>query len=144
VEIKASLGLELAQLERYMLKGHPLLLVRIMTEHVTLLDPEDNPKFLDDMTLNFADKATRMLDWKITLVPGYECRVCPATGCRFNKAVPKPGPNLFAMKPDEFSDDIATYLMNLYPTVNKAVHVILDELGIRSEPITISSKRTEQ
>lgn len=61
VEIKPSLGLDLAQIERYMLKGNPLLLVRIMTGQVTLIDPEDHAKFLDDTTLNFADKAQRML-----------------------------------------------------------------------------------
>lgn len=144
VEIKASLGLELAQLERYMLKGDPLLLVRIMTGQVTLLDPEDHTKFLDDTALNFSDKAQRMLEWKPILVPGYECRDCPATGCRYNEALPKPSWNLFSMKPEEFDADLAQYLRNLYPTVSKAVQKILDELEIRTEPITVSSEKTGQ
>jgi hypothetical protein len=141
VEVKASLGLVLAQLERYMLKGDPLLLVRIMTGQVTLLDPDDHMKFLDDTVLNFSDKAQRMLEWKPILVPGYECRDCPATGCRYNKALPKPSWNVFSMKPEEFDADLTLYLRNLYPTVSKAVQMILRELEIKTEPITISEKR---
>jgi hypothetical protein len=136
VEIKASLGFELAQLERYMLKGHPLLLVRIMTGQVTLIDPADHAKFLDDTALNFADKAQRMLEWKPILVPGYECRDCPATGCRYNKYVPRS--DLFHMKPEEFDADLQLYLRNLYPTVDKAVRMILDELDIKTEAVTPS------
>jgi hypothetical protein len=144
VEIKASLGLELAQLERYMLRGHPLLLVRIMTGQVTLLDPDDHAKFLDDTALNFSDKAQRMLEWKPILVPGYECRDCPATGCRYNKSIPKPDWNFFFMKPEEFDADLALYLRNLYPTVSKAAQMILEELEIKTETITIASERTAQ
>ncbi len=144
VELKASLGLELAQIERYMLKGHPLLLVRIMTGQVTLLAPEDHMKFLDDAALNFADKAMRMLDWNLTLVPGYECRDCPATGCKYNKASPKPEWNVYSMKPDEFDADLAQYMRNLYPTLSRAVRMILKELEIKTEQITVSSKRTVQ
>jgi len=142
VEIKASLGLDLAQIERYMLRGNPLLLVRIMTGQVTLIDPEDHAEFLDDTALNFADKAQRMLDWKPILVPGYECRDCPATSCRYNGALPKSGWEVFHMKSEEFDADPAMYLRNLYPTVSKAVQAILNGLGIKMEAATVSSERT--
>jgi hypothetical protein len=144
VEIKASLGLDLAQIERYMLKGNPLLLVRIMTGQVTLIDPEDHAKFLDDTTLNFADKAERLLEWKPILVPGYECRDCPATSCPHNGLLPKSGWEVFHMKSEEFDADLAMYLRNLYPTLNKAVQAILSELAIKTEVVTVASERTAQ
>jgi hypothetical protein len=43
------------------------------------------------------------------------------------------------MKPEEFDADLARFLRNLYPTVEKAVGIIFSELSINE--VTSSSRR---
>jgi len=138
VEIKASLGLDMAQIERCLLGGEPVLLVRIMTRQVTLLRPDDHTAFLSESVKDLAGKAQRLLDSRPILVPGYECRQCPVTTCPFKKYTKKPDRELVCMKPEEFEADLARFLRNLYPTVDKAVETILSELNIKE---TTSSSR---
>jgi hypothetical protein len=139
VEIKASLGLDLAQVERYLLGGEPVLLVRIMTGQVTLLSPDDHAAFLSESVKDLAGKAQRILNNRPVLVPGYECRQCPVMSCPFNKYAKKPDRELVCMKPEEFDADLARFLRNLYPTVEKAVGIIFSELSINE--VTSSSRR---
>jgi len=141
VEIKASLGLDLAQIERYLLGGEPVLLVRIMTGQVTLLSPQDHSVFLTESVKDSTEKAQRILDSRPILVPGYECRQCLVTSCPFNKYAKKPERELVCMKAEEFDADLTRFLRNLYPTVEKAVETIISELGIEREEATTSSRR---
>jgi hypothetical protein len=129
VEIKASVGLDLAQIERYLLSGEPLLLVRIMTGQVKLLKPSDFSAFLKESVRDLSDKALRILDGRPFLVTGYECNRCPVRSCPHNRTR-KPIRGFVCMKQDEFDADLPNFLTNLYPTIDRAVQVTLKELGI--------------
>ena len=129
VEIKASIGLDLAQIERYLLSGEPLLLVRIMTGQVKLLKPSDFSAYIEQSIRDLSDKAVRILDGRPFLVTGYECNRCPVRSCPHNRTR-KPIRGFVCMKQDEFDVDLQDFLTNLYPTIDRAVQVTLEELGI--------------
>jgi hypothetical protein len=129
VEIKASIGLDLAQIERYLLSGEPLLLVRIMTGQVKLLKPSDFSVYIEQSIRDLSDKAVRILDGHPFLVTGYECNRCPVRSCPHNRTR-KPIRGFVCMKQDEFDVDLQDFLTNLYPTIDRAVQVTLEELGI--------------
>ena len=129
VEIKASVGLDLAQIERYLLSGEPLLLVRIMTGQVKLLKPSDFSAYIEQSIRDLSDKAVRILDGRPFLVTGYECNQCPVKSCPHNRAR-KPNRRFVYMKQEEFDVDLSDFLRNLYPTIDEAVQVVLRELCI--------------
>lgn len=129
VEIKASIGLDLAQVERYLLSGEPLLLVRIMTRQVKLLKPSDFSAYVEQSIRDLSDKALRILDGRPFLVTGYECNHCPVKSCPHNRAR-KPNRRFVYMKQEEFDTDLSDFLRNLYPTIDEAVRVALRELRI--------------
>jgi hypothetical protein len=131
VEIKASVGLDLAQIERYLLSGEPLLLVRIMTRQVKLLNPLDFSAFLEESVRDLSDKALRILDGRPFLVTGYECNNCPVKSCPHNRTQ-KPNRAFVCMKQDDFDTDLSNFLTNLYPTIDRAVQIALKELGVET------------
>jgi hypothetical protein len=129
VEIKASIGLDLAQIERYLLSGEPLLLVRIMTGQVKLLKPSDFSAFLRESVRDLSGKALRILDGRPFSVTGYECNHCPVKSCPHNRTQ-KQNRAFVCMKQDDFDADLSRFLTNLYPAVDRAVQVALKELGV--------------
>ena len=129
VEIKASVGLDLAQVERYLLSGEPLLLVRIMTGQVKLLKPSDFSAYVEQSIRDLSDKALRILEGRPFLVTGYECNHCPVKSCPHNRTR-KPNRRFVYMKQEEFDTDLSDFLRNLYPTIDEAVQVVLRELRI--------------
>ena len=131
VEIKASIGLDLVQVERYLLSGEPLLLVRIMTGQIKLLKPSDFSAYLEQSIRDLSERAMRILDGRPFLVTGYECHGCPVKSCPRNRTR-KPSRRLVCMKQEEFDADLSGFLRNLYPTIDEAVRVALRELDIDS------------
>jgi len=131
VEIKASMGLDLTQIERYLLAGEKLLLLRIMTGQAKLLDPAEHAEFLNESTRDLAAKAQRLLDNKPILITGVECYHCPLTQCPHNRAKPPPPERKFVhMSAEEFDEDLDLFLRQLYPTIEAAVNIIMRELGV--------------
>ncbi len=137
VEIKGSVGLDISQLERYLLSGEKLLLVRIITNQVKLLDPQDYTEHLNSAMQDLTSKAQRILDDRQFLVPGLECSRCPLTNCVYNKSVKKIDRKFVCMTHEDFNEDLTRFLQNLYPTIERAVEIILQELGVKP---TISLK----
>jgi hypothetical protein len=93
IEIKASMGLDLGQVERYLLTGERLLLVRILTAQVKVLDPADHARFLNESVKDLMAKAQRILDGHPILITGVECSHCPLHQCPHNRTkqnTPKP------------------------------------------------------
>jgi len=131
VEVKASLGLDLGQIERYLLNGEPLLIIRIMTGQVKLLRPQELSKFLEESMRDLTSKAERILRDRLFLVPGYECYRCPLKNCSHNKSREKER-RIIAMGQKEFEEDFKAFMRNLYPTIDEAVKVILRELEVPS------------
>jgi hypothetical protein len=135
VEIKASIGLDLAQIERYLLSGEPLLLVRIMTGQVKLLKPSDFSAFLEQSIRDLSEKALRILNGRPFLVTGYECNHCSIRSRPHNRNR-KPNRHFVCMKQEEFNSDLSDFLRNLYPTINEAVQVVLKQLAVDTRDTT--------
>jgi len=131
VEVKASLGLDLAQIERHLLNGEPLLLMRIMTGQVKLLRPKELPSFLEESMSDLVSKAERILATRPLLVPGYECYRCPLSDCDYNKSRARER-HIVSMNQKEFDEDVETFMLNLYPTIKKAIQIILKELEVEA------------
>lgn len=131
IEIKASLGLDLSQIERYLLTGERLLLVRVLTQQVKLLDPNEHVEFLYESIKDVTAKAQRILDGKTILIPGVECNRCSLLQCPHNRVREVDGRRFIRMDQEEFDEDPDLFLKQLYPTIEKAVTVILSELALR-------------
>jgi len=131
VEVKASLGLDLGQIERYLLNGEPLLIIRIMTGQVKLLRPQELSKFLEESMRDLTSKAERILRDRLFLVLGYECYRCHLKNCSHNKSREKER-RIITMGQKEFEEDFKAFMRNLYPTIDEAVRVILRELEVPS------------
>lgn len=129
VEIKASLGLGLSQVERYLMEGERVLLIRVMTGQAILLNSAEYSNFLDKSAADLSEKGECILNDSPVQVFGYEYRECTITSCSYNKLV-KCSRRLVCMGSEEFGEDLGLFLCNLYPTIEKAVELILDELGI--------------
>lgn len=138
VEIKASLGIDFTQVERYLLNGDPLLIVRIITQQVKLLSPQELSSYLNESLRDLKAKAERILNGSPFLVPSYDCYRCPDTKCSYNKN--KRGKRrIVSMSQQEFDEDLDTYFRNLYPTIDKAIQIILEELEVKA-PIPFSEE----
>jgi hypothetical protein len=131
VEVKASLGLDLAQIERYLFNGEPLLIIRIMTGQVKLLRPRELSSFLEESMSDLVSKAERILASRPLLVPGYECYRCPLSDCDYNKSRARER-HIVSMNQKEFDEDVKTFMLNLYPTIKKAIQIILKELEVEA------------
>jgi hypothetical protein len=131
VEVKASLGLDLAQIERHLLNGEPLLLIRIMTGQVKLLRPENLSSFLEESMKDLVSKAGRIMNSRPFLVSGYECYRCPLSKCDHNKSKVKER-RIISMNQKEFGEDVETFMVNLYPTIERATQIILRELELEA------------
>jgi hypothetical protein len=130
IEVKASVGLDLAQLERYLMSGERLLLVRVMTGQVKLLDPKDCQEYLNESIKDLLAKAQRILGGRGFLVSGSECSKCPLETCLYNKLTRRTERRFIHMTHEDFGEDLTRFMENLYPTIERAVGIILDELGV--------------
>jgi len=129
VEIKASIGFDLAQIERYLFSGESLLITRIMTGQVKLLRPKELSCFLNESIIDLISKTKRILEGRLFPVPGYECYQCPLKDCDYNKLKTREY-RFISMRQEEFENDFDLFMQNLYPTIDKAVQIILEELQI--------------
>jgi len=130
VELKASRGLDLSQIERYLLNAETLLLVRVMTGHVARLSPNKLSAFLEESLRDLSRKAKRLIDGRQFLIPGQECHKCPIKECNHNKSRQSKQSIFVTINHKEFERDLEEFMLNLYPTIDKAIHAVFEELGI--------------
>jgi hypothetical protein len=149
VEFKASLGIDLSQIERYLLNGDTLLIVRIITGQVIRLSPHKLSEFLEESVRDLTSKAKRLTQGHPFSVPGYECCKCPITECSHNKLPETQGRRLISMGQKEFEEDFETFTQNLFPTIDRTVEIVLKHLEIDCKKPSVSeipspAQQTEQ
>ena len=143
VEIKTGFSLNLAQIERYLSSNRTVVLVRFSTEQVTTLRPTDYQQFLVESRQDRFDVLNRLLNNHALMIPGEECSECQISDCHHNRQAEN-RERTSVITPRDFGSDLCDFLDHLYPCINKAVRIILSELGISSATTSVSRQtRTE-
>jgi hypothetical protein len=132
VEVKAGLSLDLTQIERYLMVGERLLLIRIMTRQAKLFTPEEYSDLLASASQNVAAKAERILNNQALLIPGPECYRCPVRTCPHNKTKEDQKRGLIRQEQKNFEADAGAFMRNLYPTISTAVQIALADLEVNT------------
>jgi len=128
IEVKASFGLPFEQLQRYLFDPSPLILVRVLTGQVILLDPSSFYKFLDFSTQTLLEKANRILDGKGYLVRGPHCLECRNSECPFYPAKEKTSHRLVKIKDDDLEWEMDLFFNNLPKVSSRLSELVLGEL----------------
>jgi hypothetical protein len=128
LEIKASLGLPLEQIDRYLWNPSPLIIVRVVTGHVALLRPDELEEFAEFSLRNILEKSKRMGQEKLPMVPGPHCSDCPDKGCPFYEPPRYPNSSMVKMNDRDFGADLTSFFQHI-PYVSKRVaSLVVEEL----------------
>lgn len=125
IEFKIGLNIEFTQLEKYLWNDLTLVLVRVETGHVIKLKTSDWVEFLKCSLKDRLSKAERVLKGKVMLIPGEDCFGCPLSSCKFNRNKMQVNG---LKKPDDLESLLENFKKNLYPSIEKAVKMTLDEI----------------
>lgn len=128
IEVKASYGISLEQISRYLWQSSPLILVRVMTRHVTRIDPLQLQPYVMFILKEITAKADRILSCNFYTVPGRGCFTCLDRHCRHNRYMGKRPSGLVAMPDDDFGEDLSSFFHNLTYVSEKTVNMIIEEL----------------
>jgi hypothetical protein len=124
VEVKASWGLPLPQVARYMLNPSPLVLSRVMPGTVVVLDPHEQKEFVDFATSLLTAKATRVLREAPQVIPGRYCNQCGDRECPYFTGGAK-GTRMVKMAEHAFEDDLNLFFANLPKVCVRTSEVVL-------------------
>ena len=128
LEIKASLGLPLEQVERYLWDPSPLILVRVITGQVVLLKPSEMGEFVRFSTSTTLDKAQRVIGDNPYTVPGPSCYSCLDAACQFNKRRESREKALVKMSDADFGADLRLFFANLPYVTSRTADFVVQEL----------------
>lgn len=140
LEIKASLGLDLEQIERYLWQGSStLLLIRALTGQVTRFSPERQWGFISFSQQETLSKAKRVLQApnNALTIPGNYCKWCPDRLCSFNRAREsgarsKVGSGGIVRTPDaDFQIEMDLLFSNMKWICEKTADIVISELRER-------------
>ncbi len=129
LEIKASFGLPLEQIERYLWDDSPLILVRVISGHAVLLKGENLDEFLRMSIESVSAKADRLINSTGFTIPGAYCSSCPDTSCPYNKRSLTTRQKTVCMTDGEFGRDIGSLLKNLPYVAERAALMVIRELN---------------
>ena len=135
VEVKASLGLPLEQIERYLWRPSPLILVRVIPGHVALLRPSELQDFVHFSKVSALSKASRIMEGKGYVVPGRYCRSCRDFGCEFNRSQQNRASEMIQMDDEEFGMDLLAFLGNISYVAERTAEFVVRELKTRAIPV---------
>lgn len=130
LEIKASLGIPLEQIGRYLYDDSTLIVGRIITNHVALLRPSEHQNFVHFSLQAMLAKVQRLLEGKESTVPGKYCSYCLDFDCPFNrnKGKSQTRSQLITMDDREFGRDIESFFCNIKDVSEKISSLVLAEL----------------
>jgi hypothetical protein len=128
IEIKASYGISLEQISRYLWHSSPLILVRVMTGHVAKIDSLKLQPYVMFIFKEIAAKADRILSCALYTVPGRGCFTCHDRRCRHNRYVGKRSLGLKAIQDEDFGEDLSSFFRNLSYVSERAANIIVEEL----------------
>lgn len=128
IEMKASLGLDLGQIERYLWDPSPLILVRVITRHVVKIGPSRLRSYVLFSLRELNAKADRILSGKFYTVPRTACTICYDTSCPHNRIKRKQPRNIVTMSDGEFADDLELFFKNLGYVAERTADLVIEEL----------------
>ncbi|MEM4534326.1 MAG: hypothetical protein QXJ52_06160 [Candidatus Korarchaeota archaeon] len=124
VEVKTGLNISLSQTEKYMWNSTTMILVRFATGDAITLRAGDWADLLKMALRNRIEKANRILDGKVILVPGRDCHECPLKECRFNRKSEKSG----LTRPHDINELFDGFRRNACAAIENAVKAVMTEL----------------
>lgn len=126
LEAKTGLNISLNQSEKYMWNGTTVILVRFASGDTIVLRAAEWASFLKAALADRIEKAKRILNGRVILVPGKDCYECPMKTCRFNKrGEGKSEP----AKPHSMEDLFSSFRRNAYKAIKEAIDAVMDELS---------------
>ncbi|MEM0253435.1 MAG: hypothetical protein QXK78_02630 [Candidatus Bathyarchaeia archaeon] len=126
IEAKTGLNISLSQSEKYMWNGTTIVLVRFASGDTIVLRAAEWADFLRAALADRIEKAKRILDGKVILVPGRDCYECPAEQCRFKKNC---GREREPTKPRSMEELFDGFRRNAYNAIDEAVRAVMVELS---------------
>jgi len=136
VEAKTGLNISLSQSEKYMWNGTTVVLVRFSSGDTIVFRAAEWADFLKAALADRIEKAKRILDGKIILVPDGDCRGCPLHECRFNRN----NRNSELTRPRDINELFNGFRRNAYAAIERAVEAVIMELA----RVLSSEKRNKQ
>jgi hypothetical protein len=128
LEIKASMGMQLEQIQRYLFDPSPLILVRVIPGHVMLLERRELEGFVDFALKTVLPKADRLKDGRPFVVPGPHCLNCGDASCPFNYGKRTMNDGLITMSDAEFNEDMKLFFTNLPLVAERTAELVIKEL----------------
>ena len=133
IEIKASLGLPLEQLARYLIDGSTLIVARIVTNHAIALRPKELVGFIEFNLTEMVAKSERVLlrgEDEDFMIPGRYCSGCPIETCNFFKSGRKNGSRsrLITMTNENMQSDLQSFFGNLQEVSNRVAGIVIHEI----------------
>jgi len=128
LEIKASLGVPLEQIDRYLWGVSPLILVRVITGQVALLRPRELHDYVEFSTMDLVQKAKRMSEGKGYTIPGRYCWTCPDAACQFGRKRRVTNARMVKMDDSEFGEDLTFFFKNLPHVAERTSRLVIQEL----------------
>ena len=128
IEVKASLGLDFEQLDRYLWDSSPIILARVITRHVAKLKPSKLKQHIYFSLKELNAKADRLLSHDLWEIPGKDCMSCSDFRCPHNSNTHCRTQNMITMSDAEFNDDLNALFRNLSYVANRTVDLAIEEL----------------
>ncbi|MEM3637085.1 MAG: hypothetical protein QXE12_00120 [Conexivisphaerales archaeon] len=129
IEIKASAGMRLEQLQRYLLDTSPLILVRVLQGHVLLLRQEQFEKFVDYTVQDTLAKIERIASKQLYVVSGPSCLDCRDTSCPFHRDSYKNSKSFVTMNNECFAEEMTSFFRNLPIVAEKTASLVTELLS---------------
>jgi hypothetical protein len=128
IEIKASFGLPLEQIERYLWDPSPLVLVRVLAGQVVLLRRPDLKEFVQFSNRLILEKAKRLAEGKGSTVPGPHCSGCPDSMCPHNRGARRSSNGVVKSSDSDFGEDLGLLFANLPYVAERTASLVVQEL----------------
>lgn len=126
LEAKTGLNISLSQSEKYMWNGATVVLVRFAAGDIIVLRAAEWASFLKVALADRIEKAKRILNGRMIMVPGRDCYECPMKTCKFNRG--GEGESEPA-KPRSMEDLFSSFRRNAYKAIEEAVNAVIAELS---------------
>ena len=121
VEIKTGSSMDFGQIERLLWDNASVVLVRFSTGHVKAVRCDELAAFLNDSLESRIQRLGRLIAGSNVTIPCNDCYGCPVESCEHRKS----GRGGMTMTDEAFNADFDTFLLNLYPTIRKAVRQVM-------------------
>jgi len=128
IEVKASLGLNLEQIDRYLWDSSLLILVRVITGHVAKIQPLALRRYVLFSLRELNAKADRLLSNKLYAIPGTSCLSCLDNNCPHNRSKNERSMGIVTMRDSEFERDLNSFFQNLSYVAERTASLVVEEM----------------